>query len=90
MKARDWPSALRRGAGMRGGSLGGRTRADVPTIPNMKRRPPWCGAETSEEVDRVPAAAANAERRKQSEDGVRSCRGRRRGSDRRLRAVRDP
>ena len=38
LKARDWPSALRRGAGMRGGSLGGRTRADVPTIPNMKRR----------------------------------------------------
>ena len=29
---------------MRGGSLGGRTRADVPTIPILKRRPPWCGA----------------------------------------------
>ena len=45
---------------------------------------------TSDEVDRVPAAAANVERRKKSEDGVRSCRGRRRGSDRWLRAVRDP
>ena len=41
LKARDWPSALRRSAGMRGGSLGGRTRADVPTIPVLKRRPPW-------------------------------------------------
>jgi len=51
---------------MRGGSLGGRTRADVPTIPILKRRPPWCEAvETSEEVG--PRASGSSECGKEKE-----------------------